>query len=594
MTIMIDLENGVADQRFASAENDAIFGLDGDDTIVAGAAGDWIDGGSGIDTASYASSSDGVRVSLLTGLGEGGDAQGDRLLSVENLIGSAFDDFFEGNAEANRLNGGDGTDTVTYAHATAGVTVGLAGTIAAIGTGGAHGDVLLGIENLMGSAFDDVLTGNALANTLDGGAGNDVLNGIAGIDTLIGGGGDDIYIVDDAGDLTVEIDAEGIDTVRASTTYTLDRHIENLTLLDIGNIHGTGNNLANVLTGQSGRNTLAGLGGNDALYGQAGDDTLNGGAGADWLDGGAGADTASYASSASAVQVSLVSGTGYGGDAQGDWLIDIENLTGSAFDDVFEGNAAANRFDGGAGLDTVSYSGSAAGVGVTLIVSTAQAGAAGDALVNIESLIGSAFDDRLTGNSLANALTGDAGNDVLDGWSGADTMIGGAGDDTYVVDNAGDSVVENAGEGTDTVRISGSYTLSDQVENLTLLNAGNYSGTGNAADNVITGNAGNNLLTGQGGSDTLTGSAGRDTLSGGDGDDTFVFAAGFGKDTILDFETGSDVLQFTPDVFADTQQVLAASTQMGSDVVIAYDAFNSVTLTDTLLANLQTQDFYFM
>jgi Ca2+-binding RTX toxin-like protein len=599
---IIDLSHSAPGQKFASSENDVIYGMAGSDTIIGGAAADWIDGGAGIDTASYASSSAGVRVSLATGTGQGGDAEGDTLVNIENLTGSAFNDFLEGNSAANRLNGGAGIDTVSYEHSSAGVTVSLASTVAQVSGGNtnndAAGDVLTSIENLFGSAFDDTLTGNSLANILSGGAGNDTLNGGTGMDTMIGGTGDDTYVVDNAGDLAIENPFEGIDTVRASTSYRLGDNVENLTLLGAGNINGTGNDLANVLIGSSGKNNLSGLGGNDALYGQDGDDTLIGGAGADWLDGGNGLDTASYASSSGAVHVSLLAGLGQvmGGDAEGDTLVNIENLTGSAFDDVFEGNGAANRFDGGAGIDTVSYAHSGAGVSVSLIVSTAQAStgdANGDALVGIENLTGSAFDDRLTGNSMANTLNGGAGNDVLDGWSGTDTMIGGAGDDTYFVDNAGDQVIEYAQAGIDTVRTSGNYTLGDNVENLTLLNAGNFNGTGNAADNAITGNAGNNVLSGLDGNDTLTGGAGRDTLIGGDGDDTFVFAAGFGKDTILDFDPGSDVLQFGPDVFANAAQVMADSTQVGADVVIAYDAFNTVTLTNTVLANLQAQDFYF-
>jgi aryl-phospho-beta-D-glucosidase BglC (GH1 family) len=201
--------------------------------------------------------------------------------------------------------------------------------------------------------------------------------------------------------------------------------------------------------------------------------------------------------------------------------------------------------------------------------------------------------DMIAGGAGADRIDGGAGNDVLNGGTGADTMIGGTGDDRYVMDNPGDVVVENAGGGIDTVRSSVSYMLADNVENLTLLGAGNRSGTGNAEDNVITGNAGNNVLSGLDGNDTLIGGAGRDTLAGGAGNDTFVFGPGFGRDTVTDFASGSDVLQFDSRVFADAEHVLAASVQVGADVVITCDADNSVTLKNVALASLHAGDFLF-
>jgi Ca2+-binding RTX toxin-like protein len=270
-----------------------------------------------------------------------------------------------------------------------------------------------------------------------------------------------------------------------------------------------------IINGTSGNDTRNGTAADDQIFGLGGNDILAGLGGADLLDGGTGTDTATYAASLAGVNVSLMTGTASGGDAEGDTLVSIENLTGSGQNDTLEGDGGNNVLAGGAGTDTVSYEHAAAGVTVSLALTTAQntVGAGTDTLSAFENLTGSAFDDTLTGNTGANVLTGGGGNDTLNGGTGADTLIGGTGNDTYVVDNAGDVVTEAANEGIDTVQSTVSYTLGDNVENLTLLGSGNLSGTGNAADNIITGNSGNNVLAGLGGADTLIGNTGTDTAT---------------------------------------------------------------------------------
>src|SRR5205814_505215 len=98
------------------AGNDVIAGIGGADILI---------GGTGVDTVTYAASTAGVDVSLATGLGQGGDAEGDTLTGFENLTGSAFNDILAGDSGSNILTGGAGTDTVSYANATAAVTVSL-------------------------------------------------------------------------------------------------------------------------------------------------------------------------------------------------------------------------------------------------------------------------------------------------------------------------------------------------------------------------------------------------------------------------------------------------------------------------------------
>ena len=280
-----------------------------------------------------------------------------------------------------------------------------------------------------------MLTGNSGANVLTGLAGNDTLNGGAGADTLVGGAGNDTYVVDNAGDVVTENADEGTDTVQAAVTYTLAANVENLTLTGNGNINGTGNALDNVIIGNSGNNILAGLGGSDTL------------------DGGTGTDTASYAASSSGVTVSLAAGTSSGGDAQGDTLISIENLTGSGLNDTLEGNGANNVLTGGAGTDTVSYEHAGAAVTVSLAVGAAQntGGAGTDTLSSFENLMGSAFNDALTGSTAANVLMGLAGNDTLNGGSGADALVGGAGNDIMNGNDGNDTFVFAPGFGNDAI-----------------------------------------------------------------------------------------------------------------------------------------------
>ena len=138
-----------------------------------------------------------------------------------------------------------------------------------------------------------------------------------------------------------------------------------------------------------------------------------------------------------------------------------------------------------------------------------------DTLTNIENLIGSRFNDDLTGDTKSNLLTGGAGNDTLRGWNGADTMNGGMGNDSYFVENAGDKVIEAANQGTDSVSSKVTYTLPVNVENLTLTGTLAINGTGNALANVIAGNTANNQLSGLAGNDTISGNGGNDILNGG-------------------------------------------------------------------------------
>lgn len=151
---------------------------------------------------------------------------------------------------------------------------------------------------------------------------------------------------------------------------------------------------------------------------------------------------------------------------------------------------------------------------------------------DIDKLIGLGGNDKLFGLDGNDTLDGGSGNDALDGGAGNDAMSGGAGNDTYAVDSIGDKVIEAAGQGTDTVVASSSFTLSSNVENLTLTGTGNIFGVGNDIANVLVGNGNNNVLNGEAGADTMKGGLGDDIYAVDNAGDKIIEVAGQGIDTV--------------------------------------------------------------
>ena len=311
---------------------------------------------------------------------------------------------------------------------------------------------------------------------------------------------------------------EGTDAVNASISYTLTSDVENLTLTGTAAINGTGNALANTLLGNAAANTLSGGDGND---------TLNGGLGADTLIGGMGDDS-------------------YIVDNAGDTV--IENIA--------------------EGIDSVSAS-----VSYALSNNVENLTLTGSTAINAT---GNSLNNMLMGNASANVLDGGAGNDTLNGGAGADTLLGGLGDDLYYVDNIGDVVTENAGEGLDTVSSSVAYTLTANVENLTLTGTGNLAGTGNSLNNRLTGNAGANTLSAGAGDDYLDGKAGNDTLVGGAGNDTYFLARGHGSDTVQENDAtlgNQDIAQFDVGISADQLWFRKVSNNLEVSIIGTADKF---------------------
>jgi Ca2+-binding RTX toxin-like protein len=552
------------------AGNDALAGRDGDDTlrggagndsITGGAGADIIDGGDGVDVADYSASAAAVTINLAAGVASGGDAEGDQLSNIENIVGTDHDDTIYAGHAANNLNAGSGTDTLSYAASDTGVTASLA---TGSGSGGwAEGDVLAGFENLEGSANadtlygddgnnvlrglggDDSLFGGAGTDDLAGGAGADSFRGGEGADRIDGGSGGDIVWYDDS-NVAVTVDLASAAPQSGGTA-------EGDELTGIENLGGS--SFDDVLYGNAGANVIVGGDGADEIHGRDGDDTLSGGAGADIVDGGTGSDAVSYVGSSNGVTVDLLANTVAGGDAQGDTLVSIENVIGSAHtdtlsgdheanlidggagDDVIYGNngddtlygrdgndnlfgqAGADTIDGGAGTDVASYAGSWEGITVNLQTDINTGGTAeGDHLISIENVSGSIYDDVLTGDDGANTLWGWAGDDLLEGGAGADALHGGDGTDTISFSGATGGVTANLQLGTGTAGDADgdSYT---GIENI----------VGSTFSDVLIGDAGDNIL---------KGGAGGDTLDGGDGTDTASYA-GAGGWVIVDLANGT-------------------------------------------------------
>ncbi len=426
------------------AGDNVIYLLGGHDVVFAGTGNDVIFCDWGHDLATGDEGTDVL-------YGEDGD---------DTLFGGADDDWLVGGAGHDVLCGDEGTDDLfggsgfdslnggdgedTAHYGDSGSGV-IVDLATGTGQGGtAEGDLICNTENLVGSEHDDVLGGDQFANMLHGSGGDDGLKGGGGEDSLWGGSDNDVLFGDD---------------------------------------------------------------GDDQLWGNTGVDELTGGIGADDLNGGDGIDTATYQGSALGVVASLMTKSGKAGDAAGDFLWGIENLTGSAHADELTGDDDVN------------------------------------------TLTGSNGDDTLFGLGDADTLDGGDGSDTLDGGKGIDKMHGGADDDIYIV-NSYEEVFEQIGEGTlDVVRTDGTYALADgsEVEWLETTDKADSTAMnliGNEIANTIIGNAGENAIYGVMGRDVMTGNGGVDGFYWYSTAETA--ANNNDADVVTDFVAGVDKLFVSP------------------------------------------------
>ena len=543
-------------------------------------------------------------IELLSGLVHGGGP----LLVVHNsgtLLGSVVFDFGT-SAPSQIVNSGAIVGDVQLLSSGDSLYDGRGGTLSGTLTlGGGHATVYLGAEGekVQGGSGDAVILGGPGIDTITGGSGNDVIDGGGGSgDLLVGGTAD---VLDGGG---------GVNTASfASSAFSVA-----VSLTEQNGFQDTGINRWVFLTNFQ---NLIGSAQGDLLSGDAGNNVIDGGGGGDFMYGGGGVDTVSYASAKTGVTVSLAlqgqsQATGVGNDT----ITGFQNLTGSAFNDTLEG-INGSVLNGGGGSDTASFAHAAGGVTVSLALPGVIQNTGGDgtqSFFNIQNLTGSAFNDTLEGIagsvldgaggtntvSYAHASAGVAvslalqgvmqntGGDGIEGLFNFRNIIGSAFNDT--LEGIAGSVLDGGG-GINTASfahaasgVSVSLLLQGQAQNTggdgtqTLTNFENL--TGSAFDDHLAGDANANVLNGDGGADVLT---------GGGGADTFVLQPGYGADEITDFSHAQgDKIDLTAIAGLNTfGALLAREVQVGPNTVINLPGGGTVTLDGVAMASLQASDF---
>jgi Ca2+-binding RTX toxin-like protein len=554
--------------------NDSVYGDAGANRIETGAGADYLNGGGGNDQLDGGAGNDVLTAGIGHAIAAGGDGTDLLFLNWSDAAGPIV------------LNAPTGTAPGGYA-----------GSIA---DDGARSMDFTGIESFditTGSGTDVVRTGGN-DDTVHLGAGDDVANGGGGGDHLFGDAGDDVLSLSGIGHAFASggadydrvvidwNDAAGAITSSALNGTALGGYSGSIGDGGARSVDFTGIESFDITTG-SGNDVVRTGGNNDVVHLGAGDDVVYLGSGGDTADGGAGTDGISVdLSSAPAPVVWNLTTNSYSGPVGSftnfEYFLSLVAGTGNdrittstqTLDDLVYGGAGADiitvysghdAVDGGLDSDLLVIDYSAASAAVT--VSGFQPGSGGgpgwQGLVsdggshgvffdNIERLdlttgsgddfvSGASDDDAIRTGLGADTLLGGAGNDLLDGGAGADTMVGGQGDDIFYVDNAGDVVTENDGEGNaDEVRTSlTGYVLPANVEKLTWIGAGAGDVRGNALDNVLTGGAANDFVRAQDG--------GNDTINLGGGNDAVYFGAAYTSADSVDGGSESDIVALQGD-----------------------------------------------
>ncbi|HEX2239708.1 MAG TPA: hypothetical protein VHJ82_00990 [Actinomycetota bacterium] len=509
---------GVEATKVGTPGNDVLNGTAGDDVINGLGGNDTIDGRGGAD--------------LICGKG-----------GKDKIEGAEGDDLLLGGSGDDQLVGGPGQDFVSFLDSKRGVTASLA-TGRATGDGS---DRMTGIEILGGSRQSDNLSGDDdQLNLFFGLQGNDSLFGGRGLDLVAGGPGNDR--------LEGQRGFDVADFAFSATAVNVNLNISSATGDGTDTLNGievvSGSPFDDIITGDGAANFLWGAAGNDQIFGLSGDDDLQGDAGDDMLDGGEGDfDFADYFFTANAVNASLATQTATGDGA--DQFANVEGLIGSSFDDTLTGGGGDEVFGGaggndtiaaGSGFDFVFYIAAEAGVTVDLVAGTSS-GEGSDQLSGLEAVIGSEFNDSLSGDDANNALFGFGGNDTLRGLGGDDYFVGMLGDDTIeggagsydLVDYGPSFLGVDANLDTGVVTGDGNDRLTD-IEGL-IGSIFDDTLVGDEFTNYLFGGDGDDVISGGDGDDQLTGDVGADAVDGGNGADSCA-----ADDTKLHCETVGEPL----------------------------------------------------
>ena len=535
--------------------NDEIYGNDGDDSLYGNDGDDYLEGGKDSGDSSSLTISDLSQPEI----------------SFGDLI-SVYGDYIDGGAgidtigftELTKESGNTSTDGVNVfldTYGESGDSNGIGIAYSEDSEMGMGVDLIVNVENVLGSNYNDNLVGNESDNTLSGYKGDDYINGAAGDDTLYGDEGDDT-LNGGLGDNKI-YGGEGKDIVQFSDSG-LDRVVVDLSE-STGKKYSSSNVLLGtdtlsdieVVEGTSGNDTLLGNNNNNELYGGKGDDTLNGRGGVNYLDGGTNVDGSiendwvNFTSQAT-VNLSAQTATIAGNVST---VVNIENITGSAYgdiltgssvsniihgesgDDTISGNDGSNVLDGGDGIDTLSYSfysNSVDNKGLTIDMSTGNAihGTYEDLVSNFENLVGTDYDDVLTGNTNINTISAGAGDDIVYATAGNDTYDGGTGTNTLDYSKSLGSITAKLSTGL----VIGSETGTDKISNFSKL-------IGSTGNDTISGNSNANTLDGSDGDDVIDGVGGVNTLIAGDGVDTLI--ARSGADTYDGSGDGADTVDYS-------------------------------------------------
>jgi Ca2+-binding RTX toxin-like protein len=575
--------------------NDQLYGGEGSDFLRGGKGDDILDGGPGNDTVSFNNANTGVRCDLRGQPGAVCTGEGaDKLFGIENLIGGPYNDILNGDNNGNYLNGVTGNDDLygmggndtleggsgddrlwggagddilqgsygsdqlygesgndilggsfgndimdggsggantTNFNSPAGVMVDLGITVQQ-DTGGQGKDIIRSCQNLIGSPFNDVLIGTDGANHIRGLAGDDLVLGMGGNDLLDGGPGNN------------RIDGNGAFGLKTLTYAYANAGV----VVDLE---------AGTATGGFGDGAFSDILFNiqnimgspyyDELYGDGNSNVIDGGGGSDIMNGRGWIDTLSFASYKEGVYASLEQGLAFslGIESWSSTISGFENITGSPYNDLLEGNRMDNVLDGGLGWNAVTFQHTGPALEGTLAIAEdgitavngvianlqnqTATGRGNDTIRNFEILIGSMYDDILTGTIGDNIIHGLGGNDMINGNPGNDYLFGGEGDDVLIGGKGGDFI--DGGPGIDKV----TYLTSTAGVNVDLMNnTANNDGFGftDSIYNVenlegsrftdrLVGDDNDNIIWGMGSSlgeqDVLVGNAGADELRCGAG-----------------------------------------------------------------------------